>query len=70
MSNNERKDDKNFFLVWGVFIFLLYCVFNCSGESGGRQGKGYIESLVKDGEYSSVREFEEAMRNDYVSDDR
>lgn len=32
--------------------------------------KGYIESLVKDGEYSSVREFEEAMRNDYVSDDR
>ena len=67
MSNNERKDDKNFFLVWGVFIILLYCVFNCSGE---QWKKGYIESLVKDGEYSSVREFEEAMRNDYVSDDR
>lgn len=63
---SDNKGEENFSLIWGVFIFFLYCIFNCSGE---QRKKEYIESLVKDGEYSSVEEFEEAMRNDYVPDD-
>ena len=68
MSNNESaKMTRTFFLYGASLSFSCIAFFNCSGE---QWKKGYIESLVKDGEYSSVREFEEAMRNDYVSDDR